>query len=59
MVLRYVQEAPLINITEEYRNKVLDRTFQDRCRELVRAVDSPINEETLEKLKGEVDNMKE
>ena len=59
VVLRYVQEAPLVNITEEYRSKVLDRSFQDKCRELVRAVDTPISEETVEKLKGEVDTMKE
>ena len=58
-MLRYVQEAPLVNITEEYRNKVMDKTFQDRCRELVRAVDSPMNEDTIQKLKGELDVMKD
>ena len=59
VVLRYVQEAPLLNITEEYRNRVLDKTMHDRCRELVRAVDTPIDDKILANLKAELDTVKD
>ena len=38
---------------------MLDKTIHDRCRELVRAVDTPIDDKILENLKAELDAMKE
>ena len=57
-VFRYVAEAPLINITEEYNNRVMDKTIHDRCRDMVRSLLAINDEDYIHTLHQICDSMK-
>ena len=57
-VFRYVAEAPLVNITEEYKNRLMDKTIHDRCREMVHNLPAISDENEIREVQRRCDSMK-
>ena len=58
MVMRYVAEAPLLKVTDAYRNKALGRSLHEACREKVMEISSADDDEAIQAIKRECDKLK-